>query len=86
MSDVLFDLFLHMKYNKELLFNWTLTDFIHGDIKSFQLGAVGQEVGGDALHVVLAQVERLDLRQTQRHVQLIYTVTEGKTHTKIITN
>lgn len=56
----------------------TLTDFIHGDNKSFQFGAFGQEVGRHALHVVLAQIERLDLRQTQRHMQLIYTVTVGE--------
>lgn len=81
-----FDLFLHITNNKELLSNrtiswWgeTLTDFIHGDIKSFQFGAFSQEVGRHALHVVLAQIERLDLRQTQRHMQLIYTVTVGET-------
>lgn len=56
-----------------------LTDFIHGDVQSFQFGAVGQEVGRHALHVVLAQIERLDLRQTQRHVQLVHTVPEGET-------
>lgn len=56
----------------------TLTDFIHGDIKSFQFGAFDQEVGGHALHIVLAQIKRLDLRQTKRHMQLVYTVTEGE--------
>lgn len=56
-----------------------LTDFIHGEVKSFQFGALGQEVGRHALHVVLAQVQRLDLWQTQRHTQLAHTVADGET-------
>ena len=55
-----------------------LTDFVHGNIQSFQFGAAGQEVWRNILHAVLAHIEQLDLRQTQRHAQLGYTVTEKR--------
>lgn len=64
---------------KQSVISTVLTDFVHGDIESFQFWAAGQEVRRNILHTVLAHVKRLDLRQTQRHTKLSYTVTEKKT-------
>ena len=43
-----------------------LTEFVIGGVEALYLGAARQEVGGDALHAVLAHVNNFHLRQTQR--------------------
>lgn len=55
-----------------------LTDFVHRDTESFQFGAAGQEVWRNVLNTVLAHIQQLDLRQTERLTQFSYTVTEKR--------
>lgn len=55
-----------------------LTEFVHGDIKSFQFGAAAQEICRNILHAVLAHINQLNLRQTNRCAQLSDTVSEKK--------
>lgn len=63
-----------MPFNCRLI----LTDFIHGHTESFQFGAAGQEVWRNIPNAVLAHIKLLDLRQTQRHGELSYTVAEKR--------
>lgn len=56
----------------------TLTDLIHREIESLQLGAASQEIRRNLLGGVLAHIEQLDLRKAQRNVKLPDTITEKR--------
>lgn len=56
----------------------TLTDLIHREIESLQLGAASQEIRRNLLGGVLAHIEQLDLRKAQRKAKLPDTITEKR--------